>query len=440
MTEANRAELLVDGHEILPSLLADIAAATKTIHVSMFLWFYDPIGEEVADALIARRRDGVAIRVLLNVEKTAMGDPFSTGEKEMIAHDPSVKHDPTDVRPLCKRMCDAGIEIADTNIDYDREIPGLEPRLASVAAQIKDTIEIDELHIDHRKIIVIDGHVAYCGGANIGAQYMYHVAFDPDLDAVAEGTARKEAGLSEPWWKWHDSLTRFEGPIAHELDRFFHERFVLDGGDDYAPEPPRAATSQRGFAVRSAVAVANEPNAHPNAVRELYVKLIREAQRSIFIENPYFYHPSLVDALCDAKDARRDLRITLILPALAWNDNEFSHDAQQHEYARYIERGIEIFEYQNHFNHFKMAVFDERHSIHGSTNGNYRSLENDKDFELVVHVDDEALARDVLARVRERDVKHAKRFGEADLEGGLAAFRVRHRDPRTMLLVSRRLL
>ncbi|MEO7110629.1 MAG: phospholipase D-like domain-containing protein, partial [Polyangiaceae bacterium] len=152
----NRAKLLIDGHEILPSILADIRAAKSTIHISMFLWFDDPIGQEIADAILERAKAGVKVRVLLNVEKTGMGDPFSTGEREMMKHDPSVKNDPLDVKPLCKKMSAAGVHVRDTNIDYDAVHPTWSPRLRSLASQINDAIDVDELHIDHRKIITID--------------------------------------------------------------------------------------------------------------------------------------------------------------------------------------------------------------------------------------------------------------------------------------------
>jgi phosphatidylserine/phosphatidylglycerophosphate/cardiolipin synthase-like enzyme len=88
-----------------------------------------------------------------------------------------------------------------------------------------------------------------------------------------------------------------------------------------------------------------------------------------------------------------------------------------------------------------MAVFDERISIHGSTNLNYRSLENDKDFEMVVVVEDEALARQVLAEVRDVDLRYSRRFTRKEIDGTLAGrFRVKTRDPRTLLLLSRRML
>ncbi|MEO7110930.1 MAG: phosphatidylserine/phosphatidylglycerophosphate/cardiolipin synthase family protein, partial [Polyangiaceae bacterium] len=271
-------------------------------------------------------------------------------------------------------------------------------------------------------------------------QYMFHVPFDPDKNAKIEGDDRKQAGLNEPWWKWHDSLTRFEGPIAHALDHHFHDRFVLDGGDDYehlSDEMLDETSTGAGFELQHAECISNEPDDKPNPVRALYLRLIGEATRSIFIENPYLYHPRLVDALCEAKKMRPELDVVLMLPSPEMNDNDFGADAQQYEYARYLECGIVVYEYQNHFNHLKMAVFDERHSIHGSTNGNCRSLEDDKDFELVVYVDDGPLAKDVLARVRDVDVTHAKRITMEQVHDGIGGFRIRHRDPRTLLLLSR---
>jgi len=241
----NRAKLLVDGHRILPALLADLAEAQREIHVSMFLFFRDPIGLEVAAVLAERARAGVEVRVLMNMEKTAMGDPFSTGEKRMMRHDPNVDYDPLDIGPLCQALTDAGAQVLDTDIDYDRIIRVRDARLASLAAQIRDSIDVDVLHVDHRKLVVIDGNVAYVGGANIGAQYLFHEPFDPALDARVEGAARRQAGQPEPWWKWHDSLTRLEGPVVARIDEEFHARWLLDGGKSISATPPSSGAHGR---------------------------------------------------------------------------------------------------------------------------------------------------------------------------------------------------
>ena len=441
--ERDLAELLLDGHRILPSLLADLRAAEREIHVSIFLFFRDPIGLEIADVLMERARAGVRVRVLLNVEKTAMGDPFSTGEREMIAHDPSIDYDPLDVTPLCVAMTHAGVQVIDSNIDYDRVIEIANPRLRSLAEQIRGSIEVDALHIDHRKIVIVDGRVAYCGGANIGAQYLYHHAFVPNVDATDEATERLRAQLPEPWWKWHDSLTRFEGPIAQRIEEEFHGRWVLDGGEHYEPLPAVVGPirGDERHAVTSARVYTNAPNDQPNEVRELYLEHIRTAEQSIFIENPYLYHHTIAEALCTAKRARPSLRVVLVLPSLDQNDNIFGQDAQQHHYARYLACGIEVYEYRNHFTHLKIAAFDERFTIHGSTNLNYRSLEDDKDFELVVLVDDRALARRVLVEVRDVDIERSVRMTDALVHGGsFQALCVRVRNPWTRLMLWRRVL
>ena len=435
-------DMLVNGDHVLPVLLHDLESAERAIDLSMFLFFRDPIGEEIAALLAKKARAGVAVRVLINIEKTEMGDPFSTGEKEMMKHDPHVEYDPMDVTPLCDMMRQAGVEVLDTNIDYGKEAPHADGRLRSVGAQIRDTIAIDDLHIDHRKVVVIDGRIAYCGGANVGAQYLFHHPFDPHKHARKEGDELKAQNHPEPWWKWHDSLTRFEGEVVRALDAHFHDRWVLDGGQEFQPIVDSAFPSPpRGHGAASTQVLVNEPNDQPNQVRELYVRMIQQAQRSIFIENPYLYHPAIVDALLASKRARPDLRVDLIVPALEWNDNELAQDAQQYHYAKYLEVGIGVHEYQCHFNHLKTAVFDERWSIHGSTNLNFRSLEDDKDFEMVVLVDCPSLAREMLERVRDVDLGHAKRFEKDDVEGSLwKRLHIKTRDPRTLLLLSRRVL
>jgi cardiolipin synthase len=256
-------------------------------------------------------------------------------------------------------------------------------------------------------------------------------------------------GQSEPWWKWHESLTRFQGPIVSAIDDEFQARWLLDGGDAFqrntppAELPGDAGTDSEiaGDEVDQAQVFTNSPDGQPNAIRELYLRLIAEAEQSIFIENPYFYHPLVADALCMAKQSRPNLRIVLVLPSERHNDNSFAQDAQQHGYRRLLGAGIELYEYRNHFNHLKLAVFDERFSIHGSTNLNYRSLEDDKDFELVVCVDDKNFAARNLRDVRDVDLRCVRRITERDVRGfSVAALRIRTRHPWTRFLLSRHVL
>ena len=149
----------------------------------------------------------------------------------------------------------------------------------------------------------------------------------------------------------------------------------------------------------------------------------------------------MVEALCIAKQARPHVRIVLIVPTGEHNDNLFGQDAQEHYYADYLACGIEVYEYRNHFNHLKIAAFDDRYTVHGSTNLNYRSMEDDCDFELVVLCDSRELATWVTREIRDADNNHSHRIELDEVNGySLEAMRKRVRDPRTMLLLSRRML
>jgi cardiolipin synthase A/B len=435
----NFVENLVDGNRLLPLLLQDLDSATRCIHITIFLFFDDPIGEEISGVLEAKARAGVAVRVLLNVEKTDMGDPFGTGEKEMMKEDPGFARDPTDVSKMRQRLLDAGVVVLDTELDYGKIVETGEPELDTLALEIRSTVRIDALHIDHRKIMTIDGRIAYCGSANFGAQYQYRVPFDPAKDARDEATAARQAGQPEPWWKWHDGLVRFEGSIVCDLDRVFRERWRLGGGADFRCLDAVIPAAPRGMRVSSARVIKNEPSSRTNEIRETFLDRIHAAERSIFIENPFLYHPAIVDALLVAKRERPLLQVTLIVPAGRWNQNKYTYDAQQHHYSAYIDAGLEVFEYQNHFSHLKLATFDMRWVIVGSANLNFRSLEDDKDFEACVLIESEDLARSIDREVRAEDIRWSKRIAQEDVHGASwSGLRVRVRGPRTLMMIAAR--
>src|ERR1700730_4994556 len=138
----NFVENLVDGHRLLPVLLQDLDSATRSIHITVFLFFDDPIGEEISGVLEAKARAGVTVLVLLNVEKTDMGDPFGTGEKEMMKEDPVFARDPTDVSDMRRRLLEAGVTVMDTEINYRKIVHTDDPELNLLAGEIRKTIEI----------------------------------------------------------------------------------------------------------------------------------------------------------------------------------------------------------------------------------------------------------------------------------------------------------
>ena len=409
--------------------------------MAIFLFFDDPIGEEISAILEAKARGGVAVRVLLNVEKTDLGDPFGTGEKEMMKEDPSFARNPTDVSRMRQRLTDAGVAVLDTELDYARIVETGDPELDELGREIASTVKVNALHVDHRKIVTIDGRVAYCGSANFGAQYEYRVPFDPATPARDEATARREARQPEPWWKWHDGLVRFEGPVVYDLDKVFRERWRLGGGADFRPLEAVLPVAPRGVRVESARVIKNEPSSRPNEIRETFCERILAAERSIFIENPFLYHPAIVDALLQSKREHPLLQVTLIVPGGKWTPTSLTYDAQQYHYPAFIDAGFEVYEYQNHFTHLKLATFDLRWVIAGSANLNFRSLDDDKDFEACVLIESEELARSIDHDVRSEDLRWSERIRSDDVHGKSShALRVRTRGPRTLMIVAARQL
>jgi cardiolipin synthase A/B len=195
----------------------------------------------------------------------------------------------------------------------------------------------------------------------------------------------------------------------------------------------------RGVRASSARVINSEPSARTNQIRETFCERILSAESSIFIENPFLYHPAIVDALLVAKRKRPLLEVTLIVPAGMWTPNKVTYDAQQYHYATYVDAGLNVFEYQNHFNHLKIATFDLRWVIVGSANLNFRSLEDDKDFEACVLIESEEVAQGVDRDVRAEDIRWSRRITPEDVHGGsLHALRARARGPRTLLMIAAR--
>jgi cardiolipin synthase len=94
-----------------------------------------------------------------------------------------------------------------------------------------------------------------------------------------------------------------------------------------------------------------------------------------------------------------------------------SGDAQQFRYQIYLPVGVNVYEYQNRVNHLKIATIDERYTIIGSANLNYRSLEDDRDFEVVILIDCTQFAREINLRVRDLDISRSKRITLHDVAG-----------------------
>lgn len=341
-TTGNTLDFMVDG-QVLEHVKKDLAAAKKSIDVTVFQWQADETGWALAKALAEKAKPTepgqpkVKVRVLLDEHGTI--DP-----------------DPENAKKLVDFMRKNDVEV-----------------IVNPAPLLKE-------HLDHRKVMVIDGATAYTGGMNIGDHY------------------QKE---------WRDQQTRVEGPMVSQLAAEFRQRWTAEGGALRSEELSAApAPSRRG--PDEARVVAHHGNFEDTYIKAAYLKAFYTAEKSITVANPYFADPDIVKGLCDA--AKRGVQVKLVLPAE--NDMGLLRDAARAFYPDLLAAGVEVYEYQGRMAHQKVATIDGAWSTFGSSNLDARSLKyND---ELNVFSMDPKVARQIDETMFAPDLAQSRRITTAD--------------------------
>lgn len=190
LLEGNAVEILQNGDGFFPRLLADIAAATETVHLETYVWWEGDICRQVAEALAAKARQGVAVRVLLDATGSAKMD-----------------------KKLLELMRAAGVKVSKYR-----------PFRLSNIARVNSR--------DHRKLMVVDGRVGYVFGHGISDKWLGN-AQDAD--------------------HWRDTGARLLGPIVGSLQSCFTENWVEEtgevlAGDKFFPRLEPAGTTSAHLA------------------------------------------------------------------------------------------------------------------------------------------------------------------------------------------------
>ena len=241
-------DIMTDGYSFFPELLADIGRAKHHIHISMYIFEEDPLGNLLADALIDKVRQGVKVRIIYD----------DVGCWRV---------------PHCffERMREGGIEVQ----------PFLPVHFPTFTSKVN--------YRNHRKIIVIDGQVGYIGGMNIALRYL-------------KGTDKQP---------WRDTMLRLQGPIVYSLQRaflvdwYFVDRTLITNRDYYP-----AAASQSPLTSCVAQVVTGSATARYPEIMQGFVRAITAARRYIYLETPYFIpNEPVLFALKTATVAGVDVRI-----------------------------------------------------------------------------------------------------------------------------------
>lgn len=342
--DGNRIELLGDA-EAAPSepqrdsvaalevLISAIEKAEQSVHLSFYIWLDDVHGGRVADAVAAAAQRGVACRVMAD----ALGSRrFIEGRR-------------------WRQLKDAGVDVVATLDDI--------PRLGHVAVGRVDLR-------NHRKVVVIDGAVAFCGSQNCA---------DPEFRPKAE------------YAPWVDLWFRCEGPIVDQAQRLFLATWMAETDDDLAHLVSTAPGPIPGGVL--AQMYGTGPTTPGNAMSDSFVTAVYAAREELIITTPYFApDEALMHAICAAP--RRGVATTLITPAR--NDSWAVAASARSTYAALLASGVEIFEYPLGLLHSKSITMDSRCALVGSANLDRRSLELNFENNLVII--DPATTADVRRR------------------------------------------
>jgi cardiolipin synthase len=351
----NRARLMADSNATIDAMVADIDAAGDHVHLLFYIWLPDHNGCRVADALIRAAARGVTCR--------AMADDL--GSRLMIHSEP------------WRRMAAAGVHLA-------RALPIGNPLLRLLLGRI-------DLR-NHRKIVVIDDRITYCGSQNCA---------DPEFRVKAK------------FAPWVDAVIRFEGPIARHNQHLFAGDWMVHVDDDIdvlLRRPPPVPSHSTGPGV-PAQAVGTGPTVRWSAMPELFETLIHSARRELVVTTPYYVpDDALQAALCAS--ARRGVETTIVFPAR--NDSRVVAAASRSYYAELLAAGVRIFEYVGGLLHTKSLTLDGEVTLIGSANMDRRSF--DLNYENNILFYDPALTADVRER-QQHYIGHARPVSSGEVAG-----------------------
>jgi len=324
---------MADANTGIDTMVADMDAATNHIHLIFYIWLEDNNGLKVVAALKRAAARGVACR--------AMADGL--GSRSMIHS----QH--------WQDMTRAGVKVGVA-------LPIGNPLLRPFHGRI-------DLR-NHRKIVVIDDWVTYCGSQNCA---------DPEFR------------VKPKFAPWVDVLVRFEGPVARQNQYIFIGDWMSYVDEDIAGLlAPPVRVPGPGL---TAQVIATGPTVRNSAMPETFETLMFAARRELVITTPYYVpNDSMQSALCAA--ANRGVDTTIVFPAR--NDSWEVAAASRSYYLQLLQAGVRIHEYEGGLLHAKTMTVDGEITLIGSANMDRRSFE--LNYENNILLCDKAFTAEMRAR------------------------------------------
>jgi cardiolipin synthase A/B len=321
----SRFEVLTNGAQFYPAMLSAIRAAEHSINMECYIFRPDDTGRAFMAAMMERARAGVMVKLVVD----AVG---------------SLHFGFSAIREMREAGCE--VELYQRFRWY---------RLARLNNRT------------HRELLVVDGTVAFVGGAGVGDQW-----------------AKGERGKRP----WRDTMARATGPVVSSIQGVFAENWVECHGEILVG--PKYFPDLRKTGDTSAIIVKSSPADRATACRVAFQMLVEGASKRIRLTTPYFLPDrSLRQAFIAT--AKRGVAIDIIVPG-SHTDQRWVRLVSRRKYNELLREGIRIYEYRVGMTHAKVLSIDDLWVVLGTTNFDNRSFEHNDEVNVAIR-DEEVAAR-----------------------------------------------
>ena len=339
-SDNNNATLLINGEEKFPDLIESIRNAKHHIHIQYYIYENDEIGNQLAQVLIEKAKQGVEVRFIY--------DDFGSSKIR---------------KNIVKQLREAGVEA----------YPFYKINLIKLANRMN--------YRNHRKIVVVDGIVGYVGGINVADNYL--------------NSSKDKEKLF-----WRDTHLKIVGISVINLqftfltDWNFCANQKLPFSNDYFP----MENKDNLYGNHLIQIVSSGPDSKYPKIKYTLIQAILTSKHEVCITSPYFIpDKSFLDAITIA--ALSGISVKLLVPKKS--DSIVINTTTQSYFQELIDAGVEIYTYNKGFIHAKTMVCDQKIAIVGTANLDNRSF--DLNFEINAIIFDEEIAKE-LKEVFENDL------------------------------------
>lgn len=306
-----------NGDEYYPAMIAAIEQARQTVTMEQYIFWDGEVGQRFAEALSQKAREGVAVKLLVDAIGSA-----TVGEE------------------ILKILEAGGCQLA-----WYQPVRWYTLHRAN--------------NRTHRKSLIIDGHVAFTGGAGIADHWL--------------GSAANPR-------EWRDMMVRIRGPAAFAQQTGFAQNWLITTGEIIAGPGFFPQVDEEGCA--HVQTILSSPTGGAGAAATMYLLGLQCARESIQIANPYFIPtPSIIELL--EKAVRRGVRIEIML-AGKHNDTWWARHNSVRLYGKLLRAGVEIYEFEPTMLHHKTMEVDGVWCTIGTTNFDNRSFSHNEETNLSI--------------------------------------------------------